>query len=129
MLIWYSNIPEETVYFVQRLEEFKTLFFINIGVNFVVPFLALMTRNSKRIPIILIFVSLVVFIGHWLDFYLMVMPGTLGTESVIGFVEIGMTIGFMGLFLWIVFRALSKANLVPENHPYLQESYKYHTQY
>ncbi len=129
MLIWYGNIPEETVYFVERLEGFNTLFFINVGVNFFVPFLALMTRNSKRIPIVLAFTAVVVLAGHWIDFYLMVMPGSAGASSKIGFIEIGMTLGYLGLFLWIVFRVLAKANLVPENHPFFKESLEYHTNY
>ena len=59
----------------------------------------------------------------------MVMPGTIGGGAQIGFIEIGMTLGFAGLFLLVVFRALTRAKLVPENHPYLKESYEYHTQY
>jgi hypothetical protein len=102
---------------------------VNVGINFAVPFLALMTRNSKRIPVILGLVALVAIGGHWIDFYLMVMPGSLGNKATIGFVEIGMTAGFAGLFLWVIFRALTRAKLVPENHPYLKESYEYHTQY
>lgn len=129
MLIWYANIPEETIYFVQRLEEYKTMFFINLVINFGFPFLVLMTRNAKRIPILLVVTSLVVLVGHWIDFYLMIMPGTLGAGAKIGFIEIGMTLGYAGLFLLVVFRALTKANVIPVNHPYLQESYEYHTQY
>jgi hypothetical protein len=129
MLIWYGNLPEETIYFKQRLEEFNTLFFVNLILNFAFPFLALMTRNSKRIPVILVFTSIILLIGHWIDFYLMVMPGTLGTDAKIGFIEIGMTLGFMGLFLLVVLNALTKTNLIPLKHPYLNESYEYHTQY
>lgn len=129
MLIWYSNIPEETIYFVQRLEQYNTLFFVNVGVNFLFPFLALMTRNSKRIPIVLVVVSLVALAGHWIDYFLMVMPGIVGDGASIGFVEIGMSLGYAGLFLFVVFRALGKANIIPVNHPYLKESYEYHTQY
>ncbi len=129
MLIWYGNIPEETVYFVERLKEYNLLFFLNITVNFSVPLLGLMTRNSKRIPVILALIAIAVFIGHWIDFYLMVMPGSAGANAKIGFIEIAMTLGFLGFFLWIVFRALAKANLVPSNHPFYKESLEYHTQY
>jgi hypothetical protein len=129
MLIWYGNIPEETTYFITRLEHFNTLFFINLIVNFAMPFLALMTRNSKRSPQILTVVALAVFIGHWIDFYIMVMPGTMGEKASIGLVEIGMTLGFVGLFFLVVLRALAKAGLLPVNHPYLKESFDYHTQY
>ncbi len=129
MLIWYGNIPEETIYFIERLERYQTFFFLNLGINFAFPLLALMTRNSKRIPLILVIVSLVVFAGHWLDFYLLVMPGTSELHTHLGLIEIGMTLGFVGIFLYTVFRALTRAALVPKNHPYLKESLDYHTQY
>lgn len=129
MLIWYANIPEETTYFVQRLEEFRPVFFANLIINFAIPFLALMTRNSKRGNIYLALVAIVTFCGHWLDYYMAVMPGTLGAKASIGFTEIGMTIGFIGIFLFVVFRWMSKNNLVAKGHPYFKESLDYHTQY
>ena len=129
MLIWYGNIPEETTYFVTRLDGYRELFFINLAINFALPFLVLMSRNSKRIPWIMGMVSVVVFAGHWIDFYLLIMPGTMGESAGIGWIEIGMTAGFSGLFLLVVFIALSGASLVPEKHPYYEESLDYHTQY
>jgi hypothetical protein len=56
------------------------------------------------------------------------MPGSTISESSpmginsIGFVEIGMFLGFLGLFIFAVSRTLSKAKLIPENHPYIEES-------
>jgi hypothetical protein len=129
MLIWYGNLPEETIYFVQRLKDYKTLFFINLIVNFSFPLLALMTRDSKRTNLVMALVAFGLIIGHWIDFYLMIMPGTLGPKAGIGIVEIGMTLGYIGLFLWVVLSSLAKANLVPANHPYYKESLDYHTQY
>ena len=129
MLIWYSNIPEETTYFVQRVTEFRPIFFANLIINFAIPFLALMTRNSKRTYTILGIVAVIAFCGHWLDYYMAVMPGTVGKEASIGFTEIGMTLGFLGIFFFVVLRWLSKNNLVAKGHPYLKESLDYHTQY
>lgn len=130
MLIWYANIPEETVYFYERQKNFSTIFYVNLILNFVIPFFALMTRNSKRGSSILLPVSVVVFIGHWLDLYQLIMPGAVGGEaSGIGITEVGITIGFVGLFLFFVFRSLAKAPLIPKNHPFYKESLEYHTQY
>ncbi len=130
MLIWYANIPEETVYFYERHKNFSTIFYVNLILNFVVPFFALMTRNSKRGSLILLPVSLIVFIGHWLDLYQLIMPGAVGgEESGIGIPEVGITIGFVGLFLFVVSRSLAKAPLIPKNHPFYKESLEYHTQY
>src|SRR5690606_382016 len=80
LLIWYSNIPEETFYYVERVNNFETLFYLNVGVNFLVPFVALMTRKSKRQPVILAVVALVVLLGHYIDLYLAIMPGAVGHE-------------------------------------------------
>jgi hypothetical protein len=130
MLIWYANIPEETIYFYERHKNFSTIFYVNLFLNFIVPFLGLMTRNSKRGSFILLPVALIVFIGHWLDLYQLIMPGAVGGEKAgIGLPEIGITIGFAGLFLLVVFRSLAKALLVPKNHPFYKESLEYHTQY
>lgn len=129
MLIWYSNIPEETVYFVERLKNHNTLFFVNLVMNFLLPFLILMTRNTKRTNWITAIVALIVFAGHWVDYFMAIMPGVAGENTSIGFFEVGLTIGYLGLFLMVVFHGLSKASLIPVNHPYFKESLDYHTNY
>ncbi|MBS4058620.1 MAG: hypothetical protein KGZ82_14995 [Bacteroidales bacterium] len=129
MLIWYANIPEETVYFYTRINQFGTIFYLNLVLNLIVPLLLLMTRNSKRMFLVLLPVAIVVFIGHWIDLYQIVMPGAVGEGAGIGLLEIGLTIGYAGLFLLVVFRSLSKHPLVPKNHPLYKESLEYHTNY
>lgn len=128
MLIYYANIPEETVYFIERLKsaQYAPIFYLNILINFAFPFLFLMTRDSKRHKIFLKIVTVAIFIGHWLDFYLMMMPGTLGSNGGFGFIEIGTTLLFISLFGFIVLTALTKAPLVSRNHPMLEESLHHH---
>lgn len=123
LLIWYANIPEESIYYYKRWEmPFKLNWFINLILNFLVPFLVLMTRNNKRNPKVVTFVALCILVGHWNDLYLMFVPGSLDQQGGIGFLEIGMTLTFAGLFIFWVFTALSKRGLIPINHPYIQES-------
>jgi hypothetical protein len=129
MLIWYANIPEETVYFYERLRYFDTLFYVNLILNFVIPLLLLMTRMSKRVFQVLLPVAIIVFIGHWVDLYLMIMPGSVGKEASIGLLEIGLTVGYAGLFMLTVFYGLTKTALAPKNHPFYKESLEYHTNY
>lgn len=75
MLIWYANNGEETQYFFIRFEQFKVIFFANLVINFVFPFLILMMNTAKRTLGTLGFVAGLVFLGHWLDFYQMIKPG------------------------------------------------------
>jgi hypothetical protein len=126
MLIWYANIPEETVYFIQRIEEYNFLFYGNFLINFFAPFLILIHRRAPRLKRVMVIGAIIVFIGHWIDLYLAIMPGVLGDKASIGITEIGLTIGYVGLFLWVVFRSLAKAKLVPVNHPFFKESLEYH---
>jgi len=75
---------------------------------------------------IMVIAALAVFIGHWIDLYLAIMPGAVGHEEAgIGILEIGLTLGYVGIFLFTVFTALTKASLVPQNHPYFKESLEY----
>jgi hypothetical protein len=126
LLIYYANIPEETIYFVERLRgyngQYTALVFINLFLNFFFPFLVLMTRDAKRQMIFLKIAASVIIVGHWLDFYLMIMPGTVGIFGGFGFVEFGTVLTFAGVFIYVVSKALAKAPLIAKNHPMLQES-------
>ncbi|MFK8054686.1 MAG: hypothetical protein AB8F78_01090 [Saprospiraceae bacterium] len=75
MLIWYGNVGEETVYFQTRMEQFPVLFWANLGINFLIPFLVLMANVTKRKLGILSFVAIMCVFGHWLDFFQMLKPG------------------------------------------------------
>lgn len=122
MLIWYGNIPEETSYFVKRWDIApKGFFFANVFINWFVPFIVLMSRVLTRKKSVVLFVSVVLILGLWYDLYYQIFPGTLG-EFKFGFIEVGSFIGFAGLFIYVVTRYLAKVNLIPKNHPYLEES-------
>jgi hypothetical protein len=129
MLIWYANIPEEVTYFTARLEveNYKFLFWFSMIINFIAPIILLMSRDAKRNNGRLIFVGCIILLGHWLNSYLLVTPGTLGTHGHIGFTEIGMGLGFAGLFIYLVLNALTKQPLETKNHPFLDESKHLHT--
>ncbi|MFB5945642.1 quinol:cytochrome C oxidoreductase [Albibacterium profundi] len=123
MLIWYANLPEETVYFYKRWEpEYKPWFWLNIVINFLAPILILINRSWVRNINVLAGVCIMLLLGHWLDYYLMIMPGTVEQHRGFGLTEIGMAIGFTGLFVYLMLNKLSKHALAPQKHPFLEES-------
>jgi hypothetical protein len=127
MLIWYANIPEETIYFVQRLHGYwGSLFVLDMVLNWVGPFFALLPRRNKQNPGVLVKVCLVLLAGRWLDLYLMIMPTFAGQQPRIGPLEIGLLAGGLGVFLLSFFAVLRRAPLVPLNDPFLAESLHYH---
>lgn len=122
MLIWYANIPEETTYYLTRIEHFKFLYFGMFIINFAFPMLLLMSRDAKRHAGVLTFVGMVVLFGHWVDVYIMIMGGSMGENASIGFMEIGLLLAILGLFIKVILTNLTKAPLTVQNHPYLDES-------
>ncbi|MDB5144511.1 MAG: quinol:cytochrome oxidoreductase [Mucilaginibacter sp.] len=128
LLIYYSNLPEEAVYFYKRWEpEYQFWFWLNMTINFCVPFFVLMSRDAKmKVKVMKVTCILLVF-GHWLDYWQMIIPGTTAPQanwySEIGVIEAATFIGFAGLFCYIILYAFSKLkSLAPKNHPFLQES-------
>jgi hypothetical protein len=75
LLIWYANNGEETQYFYIRFQQFPAVFYLNILINFIIPFFALMMNSSKRAVGTLGFIAGLVVVGHWLDYYQMIKPG------------------------------------------------------
>lgn len=126
MLIWYANIPEEVTYFVTRIEDYKLPFFGMVAMNFVFPLLLLMNSDYKRVNWFVIMAGIVILAGHYLDVFIMIMPATVGDQWYIGIPEIGGIFLFAGLFIFWVFRTLTKAPLQPKRNPYIEESRQFH---
>ena len=129
MLIWYANIPEEVTYFMERIElsNYRFLFWFSAAINFVVPTIVLMSRDAKRNTNFLIVASVVILIGHWINSYLLFAPGTLHDHGHLGLTDLGMGLGFLGLFFYVVFRSLTTRPLSVKHHPFLEESKHLHT--
>jgi hypothetical protein len=128
LLIWYANIPEESVYFVERMSTspYSWIFYTNLVLNFVLPFLLLMTRDAKRqIPMLMV-VCPIIIVGHWFDFYNMVTPGIMKEQGALGLLEIGTALIFLAVYLLVVLSSLAKIPLVGKNHPTLAESLNHH---
>ena len=133
MLIWYSNQPEETKYFIERIGTaekagpYKGLFFFNLIVNFLCPLLILMRRGTKRNWTMVTIMAVLIIFGHWIDLYQMVMPGTLHEHFQLMPFEFGVACLFIGLIMWGVGNYLTRHSLLVKNHPFLKESMIHHT--
>lgn len=134
ILYWYSNIPEEGIWFIERMwynnGVYLPMFIINLVINFVFPFFFLMTRDAKRQSVWLKVACIAVIIGHWFDTYLMVAPGILKEHGGLNFgtifIEGGIALIYVGLFGYVVLRNLSKLPLIAKNDPMLEESINFH---
>jgi hypothetical protein len=114
LLIWYVNNPEETVYLRLRWHgAWPILLFLDLGLNWAIPFIVLIFRSSKRNPVILGLVACVVLVGRWVDLSLMVLPTQSEAVPMPGLWEIGLVVGMAGIFVCAAFFSLSRAPLVP----------------
>lgn len=122
LLQWYANMSEEVVYHFARIHHFKWTYFGMFLVNFAVPMVLLMSRDAKRNNKLLATLAVIIFFGHWMDAYLMITPGARGWHAELSYMEIGMMLMFLGTFIFVVLRSMSKMPLSPVHHPFLDES-------
>lgn len=126
LLIWYANIPEETVYYLKRWGNgWHVWWALDIIMNWLIPFFVLLPVLTSRKKWIVFSIAILLFVGLWIDLYVEIFPGAVG-QSHFGFMEIGSFIGFAGLFAMMVAYNMSKASVVPKNHPLIEESYQHH---
>ena len=127
LLIWYGNLPEEVSYYLKRTNgPWLYLFALNLTVNWIIPFIVLLSARAKRMPKILAMMSVLLLCGHWLDLYLLIMPAVWSVPR-IGVFEIFITTGCLALLYLIFIHGLARAPLVPLNDPVLAYE-KLHTQ-
>ncbi|MDO8527822.1 MAG: hypothetical protein Q7T03_09070 [Deltaproteobacteria bacterium] len=126
MLIWYANLPEETGYLIRRTEGHWTPVALALLIcKFVIPFFMLICRPAKRNENFLLFVALWILGAQWIDCYWMIYP-LLGDKPVFGWQEIGLFLGFMGLFALSVTWILQRVQAVPMKDPRLLEGVNHH---
>lgn len=121
LLIYYANIPEETIFFVRRTSaEWSNIFYLNLLLNWLIPFLMLIQRKVKSKENWMLGACGIVLVGHWVDIYVLLFPAFF-RDPMIGFVDVALPIGFLGVFLLIFTRSLGSKELIPRRDPYLSE--------
>jgi hypothetical protein len=123
MLIWYANIPEETLWFKHRWDGSWRLVSLTIVIgHFVVPFLVLLARAPKRNKFVLVAISVWILIVHAVDMVWLVMPNLYPHGAHLGWPDAAAFVGIGGVFCWLLRRRFLSAALLPRNDPYLEES-------
>jgi len=125
-LIWYANIPEETIWFRNRwVGSWKTMSLLIVFGHFAVPFFILITRAAKRNPIFLGIMAFWILAMHWIDLYWVVMPSMHRGGVSISWIDLAAMITVGGLFLWNFWRIYSSRSLLPVGDPHLQKSIEF----
>ncbi len=131
-LIWYGNIPEETMFFHTRWAgSWKWVSMLLIGGHFLLPFALLLTRAAKRSLKVLAFAGFWMLFIHWVDIYWVVLPtmGAHGAEPSHGFslswMDLSTMVGIGGMFIWMFWKRYTSQPAVPVNDPKLEASFNF----
>ncbi len=126
MLYWYGGIPEETAWFKHRLEHgWEKHSGVLLVFHFILPFLILLPRASKRFLPLLGGMAVWLLVMQWFDHHWMAMPVLHADHATIHWLDISCWIGlscvFFGAFVW----RLSRHPLVPQRDPFLERSLRF----
>jgi hypothetical protein len=122
MLIWYAGIPEETLFYKHRLMhgwEWHSAFLIIF--HFIVPFLILLPRFTKRSIPTLSFMAVWLIVMHWFDMHWIAAP-TQGAHHTFHWLDLTLGLGLFLIFAGTIVYRLSRHSLIPEKDPYLGDS-------
>ncbi len=112
VVIWYGNIPEETVYVIERTMRapYRMLAWGVFTVCFILPFLILLNRKIKTMPRAMIMLCSIVMAGIWLEHLLLIGPALSGHGEglPVGIWDVGMSLGFLGIMTWVLVRFLDR---------------------
>ncbi len=125
-LIWYANIPEETIWYMHRMEGSWDLVtkLLAFG-HFVVPFFFLMPRTIKRHPVGLIVGAIWLMAVHFMDLYWLIMPVFYPHGIHVSLFDVATFLGLGGLFVASVAWVMRKSAIVPVKDPRLSESLRF----
>ena len=125
-LIWYANIPEETIWFLHRWEgSWKVVTLLLVFGHFVVPFFLLFPQGAKKNAALMKIMTTWVLLMHWVDIYWLVMP-SLHPEGVhLSWMDFSTMFGIGGIFLWLFWNRMCSSPLVPVNDPNLKASMRF----
>ncbi|MCX6835409.1 MAG: hypothetical protein NTW07_09810 [candidate division Zixibacteria bacterium] len=125
-LIWYGNIPEETIWYLSRWEGgWSGVSLLLLFGHFAIPFLVLIFRAVKRSPILLGLVAVWILVMHWVDMYWLVYPTFMERSGSVGWIEIAPIVGIGGVFIALFWRSFTSRPVLPAGDPWLEASIKF----
>ena len=126
LLIWYANLPEETVWFMARWKNgWQYVSGLLILVHFAVPYFALLTQDSKMDLNRLKLMAWWILFAHLLDLYWLVMP-TYSENVSVSWMDLGFPMLSVGLMIAVVAYKMKRNNAVPIGDPKLERGLSFH---
>ncbi len=127
LLIYYANLPEETVWFHHRLEHgYQGIALALLIGRFLIPFLVLLPKKMKSIKNVVIPISILILAVHFFELSWLVMPLLKEHGYSINWMDVTTFLGLGGIFFGLFFNKFRKHKIIPENDPLLEQSVNKH---
>jgi hypothetical protein len=127
MLIWYANLPEEIEWFIARTYTgWGGLGIALMTLKFGIPFLGLLHQRVKESELGLLTIGGAILLGQWIDLYWVILPAFSPERVILGWPEMGVMLGFIGLFGWTVLGFLGRHPVAPQGDPFYERSVRFH---
>lgn len=121
ILIYYANMPEETLWFYYRMQGgYQYILLGTLLLRFVLPFIVLLNRGAKKNNTLLIVTSVIVLIMHYLEIYMIIMPA-LNEGFSFSWLDLATFVGIGGIFFGLFFKRFAQESMVPLNDPKMEE--------
>jgi hypothetical protein len=122
LIIWSENLPEETTWYFNRIRGgWQWIAVVLIIFEFTVPFLLLLSRDTKTDSKRLMGVALLVLALRFVDIYWWVEAAYKGGMSFYWLMDVAAFAAIGGLWVWCFTWQLRRAALIPLADPYLPE--------
>lgn len=123
LLIWYANLPEETVWYLQRSEgNWLLISAFLVLVKFIIPYFYLLSQPSKTNPKKLLKASALILFAHFVDLFWIVMPTFSGKEVPLSWIELSVPLLTTGIVIIIFYINYKRNNIIPVGDPKLKQS-------
>lgn len=123
MLIWYGNLPEETVWFKYRMSHgWEYASAALLIAHFILPFFLLLPRSVKRVGPYMAVMAVWCLVMQWFDIWWVVAPVLHKDHAMFSWIDFACWLGLFGLYVWLFLTRLSRHSIVPQNDPHLKQS-------
>ncbi len=127
LLIYYANIPEETVWYLERLNGgYEYLAYFYLFGRFVIPFVVLLPKSTKMKPAVVSSMAGLILVSHLVELYWIVMPVLNHHGFHLSWMTLTCFIGLGCIFFGLFFHTFSKQQMIPVNDPKIEESLRKH---
>lgn len=124
-LIWYGNIPEETLWFLHRWEHgWQYISLLIVFGHFAIPFFILFPFGTKRNSAVMKIMTIWILLMHWVDLYWVIMPSLHGHGVHFSWIDLAPMLGIGGIFVWFFWSRVKATAILPVGDPGLKESKK-----